>query len=412
MSSSTHRYRPLIVWTLRIIVGATFVFSGFAKTVDPWGFIYKMYEYLSAWGIDWAPRGIVFMAAMFISAYEFSAGLMLLIGAFRRISVYALMCLMAVMLPLSAYIWIASPVADCGCFGDAVVISNGAAFAKNIVIVAALVVLIPRNMLVRGIVAPLYQWLPLSAAIIYCVVIGIIGYQVQPIVDFRPYKEGRSLLNDTDDADAELTLVYEKDGEEREFTTDALPDSTWTFVRRSEELAFDERQLAIYSDLDDVTEDVILTEGKQVLLIVNDPEYLGRARSSLFNRLNDFMVSHGGDMVGLAPISGDNLESWRETVLPDFDVFTVESTVLKEAARGDAALVGLSDGVVMWKRSIYSVPADFPDGIESLDELYDACSTDNEGFLSKLTVLLVLAIAVAAAMNPLLNFAKRIIKRK
>ena len=44
-----------IVWALRIAVGATFIFSGFVKAIDPWGLIYKISEYMAVWGLPQMP---------------------------------------------------------------------------------------------------------------------------------------------------------------------------------------------------------------------------------------------------------------------------------------------------------------------------------------------------------------------
>lgn len=45
------RLRRYAVILTRIIVGLTFVVAGWAKAIDPWGFVIKMGEYFSAWGL-------------------------------------------------------------------------------------------------------------------------------------------------------------------------------------------------------------------------------------------------------------------------------------------------------------------------------------------------------------------------
>ncbi|MDE5633243.1 MAG: DoxX family membrane protein, partial [Muribaculaceae bacterium] len=94
------------VWAVRILVGALFVFSGIVKAIDLWGFVFKMEEYLAAWGMT-QPRSLVLMAAMAVSAYETVFGFLLMTGCYKRVAPWALTLSMAVMLPLTAYIAIA-----------------------------------------------------------------------------------------------------------------------------------------------------------------------------------------------------------------------------------------------------------------------------------------------------------------
>lgn len=397
------KWLTIAIWTLRVAVGAVFVFSGFAKAVDPWGFIYKVGEYLGAWGISWLPDGIVLIGAILLSMFEFVSGLMLMLGCIRHVAPLSLSGLMLFMLPLSAYIWIWNPVADCGCFGDALVISNGATFAKNVVLMAALLFLCRYNMRAPGLIRPILQWVPMSAAIIYCFAISIIGYMVQPIVDFRPYKVGMPLLRDENIADDDIRLVYERDGREREFTLDALPDSTWTFVRRIMPAQAEASSLAIFDGDEDVTEGVIDTEMPQMLLLVPNPEFHGRARSSMANRINDAMESMGGSMIGILPLSGDALEKWGEMSQAEYPLFTADATAIKEVARGDAALVLLDQGRVKWKYNIYCMRGDFPSGDSPADRIESVRPIEKQG----LALWFSLAIALIVAAAALLGLVKR-----
>lgn len=221
-----------LIWAARIIIGATFVMSGLVKGIDLWGFVYKIEEYLSVWHIEsW--RSLNFIAAIAVSGTEFVCGAMLMVGAFRRSVAWWLMAMMAGLLPLSAYIMIADPVSDCGCFGDFWVISNTATFLKNVVIVGALIFLIRNNSKATAIYNPYVQWIPMVLCSIYIIIVGLIGYNIQPLVDFRSFPPGAYLLPDEESEDDmatdDLGFVYEKDGVRKVFRLDELPDSTWTF---------------------------------------------------------------------------------------------------------------------------------------------------------------------------------------
>ncbi|MCM1450766.1 MAG: DoxX family protein [Clostridium sp.] len=349
-----------IVWTLRILVGATFAFSGFAKAVDPWGFIIKLSEYLSAWHMQAMPDEALLCVAGAISIGEFVVGTLLLLGCMRQVAAWLAFLAMCVMLPLTAYIAIADPVDDCGCFGDALKLSNTATFVKNIFLFAFTFFLGRTNHKVPGVYPHIMQWLVVIASMAYAMILVIVGYFVQPMVDFRPYKVGTPITAST--AEDDVMMVYEKDGVERRFGLDELPDSTWTFVGREEGHAEGEgKLLAVFDGHDDVTPYVFEEEGPQLVLVVNNPEAHNRARASMANKLNDYVQRQGGSMIGIVAIQPEGLQWWKELATPDFEVYCAEDTSLKELARGDAALVYLKDGIIQWKRNIFSFDADFPD---------------------------------------------------
>ncbi len=354
------KWRVAFVITFRLIVGATFLYSGFAKAVDPWGFMYKIQEYLEVWGMAWVPREFDLCIGAAISMLEFTIGVSLILGCLRRITTMVALAIMAFMLPLTIYIAIANPVADCGCFGDALAISNTATMIKNIALTAMLVFLYFYNHKVEPIVTPILQWIPVLVSVLMCIVLSTVGYLSQPLVDFRPYKVGTPLLAHADEeSDGGLKMVYERDGLRKTFALDELPDSTWTYIGREGDEMADSRVLTIYDGNDDITDWIISDQGPQLLMIVSNPAYHNRARASMANRLYEYMDENGGDMIGLLPLSGEELAAWRTIARPKYDTYTVEPTVLKEIARGDAALVYLNDGIVQWKYNLYNLPGDF-----------------------------------------------------
>lgn len=353
------KYYIPVVWLLRLIVGAVFIFSGFVKAVDPWGFIYKITEYLDVWCIGWMSRESVTVVAITLAIVEFTCGVLLLTGCLRRAVCWFMLLMMVFMLPLTFYIYIFNPVADCGCFGDALVISNGATFFKNIVITLSLIFLVRYNQRVGMIFRPIVQWLVIVASVLFCLMLGIVGYNVQPLVDYRHYPVGGSLIDDSTTDEAKL--IYERDSEKREFDIDEIPDSTWTYVGRSAPAQSLSSSFAIYDGDDEVTSDVLETTGPQLLLMVSNPGRHTKARSGMANALNAYIRNHGGSMVGIVAASGDELESWVAKAKPDYEVYSADDTTIKEIVRGNAGLVYVNDGKIIWKRNLFSLPADFPD---------------------------------------------------
>lgn len=350
------RHKLMIVWLMRLILGAIFVMSGLAKGLDIWGFVYKIEEYLEVWHFT-QPQSLCLTAAIAISVSEFLGGLLLLCGCYRRAAVWLLTAMMAVMLPLTLYIYIASPVPDCGCFGDFWVISNGATFWKNVAITLGLIYLLAYNHKVKGIYTPYIQWMVMVVAAIYFLFVSLYGYMVQPMADFRSFPVGSSLLPEDDDdvyESSDVELIYSKDGVEATFNIDSLPDSTWTFVDRkvsgSGIPATDGAELAIYDDDDnDVTYDVIDNEGDQLVVTLPDYRRASPAYTYAINELQRYIALRGGSLVEITDFPRDLIDQWRDYSMSDYPIYRAESTVIKELVRGTMGVVYLRQGKIVGK---------------------------------------------------------------
>lgn len=432
MALSAERRRRMTVaavWVLRVAVGLCFITSGLAKSIDPWGFIFKIEEYLHAFGIT-QPRSLVLVASVALSATEFVAGVMLAVGSYKRTVVWLMLAMMAVMLPLTAYIYVAAPVADCGCFGDFLHLSNGVTFAKNIVLTAALVWLAVYNRRVAGLYGAYIQWLTVVCTAAYAVIVAVWGYGIQPMVDFRSFAAGRNLAADADaaadasEALAALRFVYEKDGRRQEFTADNLPDSTWTFVERvslrRDGASTGATDFTVLEGDEDVSADVVSPTGLQVLALVPEYDRADVAYTYLLNEVSGCMQRSGASMAALVAASGEQLEEWTDISMADYPVYGAEPTMLKEMARGQMALVGLRDGVIEWKRSAASIDPEMfatrPDGTAmSADEAFATLADDGPRMLRRITLVLVSVLAVLFLLDRsgrLLRWRSQVRKRR
>ncbi len=366
---SNHCPRPAMsnwqvftVWTLRIIIGSVFIISGLTKAIDVWGFIYKIEEYVAVWNLPWW-RSLSFTVAAGLSVVEFVSGFMLVIGAFRKSVVWWLLILMTFMLGLSAYIFFADPVSDCGCFGDFIILSNAQTFAKNIIIYIGLIILAKYNIKAGTLYSPYIQWIPLVACSVYIIIIGLVGYNVQPLIDFRSFPVGESLIREDDINDlTSTTFIYEKNGTKSEFTLENLPDSTWIFVdvssKESENGFHSKTDFVIIDNGIDIAPDIIVSEGDQVILVVPEPDRADISYTPTLNEIYENVTDAGGDMVCL--IAGDDtaINFWEDISLADYPIFQAEATILKELSRGVMSLVGLHDGKIAWKRTVTSLSID------------------------------------------------------
>ena len=347
----------------RILVGATFIISGWAKVIDPWGTLYKIGEYLAVWGFDPSPE-ILLTAGVALSAAEFTIGCCLILGCLRRTTAWCALAVMAFMLPLTVYIAVANPVADCGCFGDLFVVSNSATLIKNILLAALVVILVCYNRRVTCIYLPSVQWIVITLSVAYALVLSFIGYQVQPLVDFRPYPVGTSFSSGSSE-DETPALIYQRNGETREFSLENLPDSTWSFVGQAErEIPQAERRtLAVFDGDEDITDDILNADGYTLLLCVASPNNDFLYRSRFVNRMSDSLQARGGYFVAAVAARDQQLDKWAERSFPNFDVFSAGENPIKELVRGEPALVMIHNGTIVWKRALSSIS---DEDIESL----------------------------------------------
>lgn len=180
----------------RLFLGLVFLFSGFVKAVDPWGTQIKIQEYLSAFGATpWVPEWLPMAGSLLLSAVEFLIGVCLVVNAWSKLSRISALLFMAVMTPLTLWLAIDNPVSDCGCFGDAIVLTNWQTFWKNVLLLAcALLLYIYLKCVGDGKTG--LRKLDFIFPLLSVVVIGYVQYyslRHLPLIDFRPYKVGSDI---------------------------------------------------------------------------------------------------------------------------------------------------------------------------------------------------------------------------
>ena len=268
-----------------LLLGATFIFSGFVKAIDPLGTTYKIEDYLKAFGgffTDLLP--LAEPAAFCLIAVEFVLGVCLFLNIRTNWTAWLAFAFYCVMTPLTLYIALNNPVSDCGCFGDAIVLTNWQTFWKNVVLISLVVILLCTKKELRQ---TWQTWV--EAVFALCALLFVLCFMWWtllhlPIKDFRPYKVGNNipaLMEIPDDAEPdqyEISLIYAKDGVEQVFTLQDYPkgDSTWTFVDQRSKLIKKGYEPPIHDfelltmDFEDITYDVLESETPVTLVIMYD----------------------------------------------------------------------------------------------------------------------------------------------
>ena len=227
--------KKLCVNLCRLILAITFILSGFVKAVDPLGTQYKINDYLEAMYLGRLPDWMTLGTSVLLSAVEFCLGIFLLFAIRRRLTSKLILLMMAVMTPLTLWLAIANPISDCGCFGDAVVLTNWQTFWKNIVLLgcAVVVAMWPKEMF--RFVSESNQWIVINYSALFILAIAAWSLYYLPTFDFRPYHIGTNLreqwqrtMDGEDLPYADFFIEQHSDGED--ITEAVLADTSYVFL--------------------------------------------------------------------------------------------------------------------------------------------------------------------------------------
>lgn len=367
----------IVLTAARILFGITFVFSGFVKAVDPIGFAYKIEDYLIAFQlIPFIPLALTFAVALIL--VELLLGVFILLGLYRKLSTAMGVLFMAVMTPMTLYIALKNPVEDCGCFGDALVISNWDTFYKNIVLVLLAVLLLVYHKRIKPLFTNKSKGLVVGFVFLFSLLFCLYNIFYLPIMDFRPYKVGVNIAeqmeNDVSNGDVyENIYIYEKDGVEEEFTEDNFPweDSTWTFVdyqskliKEGEKPLIDEFYITAYAKDGagafvkggDITDDILTN--KVMLFVVSLS--LDDAREKGMKHiiaLADYAADNDIELLVATSSEAAAIEQWhREWGNPKVGYGLMDELTLKTIVRSNPGLLLLSEGTIVGKWSSRRLP--------------------------------------------------------
>ncbi|MBR5725216.1 MAG: DoxX family protein [Muribaculaceae bacterium] len=409
---------------MRLTVGGVFIFSGFTKGVDPWGSCYKITDYLMAMGLEsWT--GTAPFIAVALAALEFMLGIAIAFGAYRRGSLWLALLLMLVMTPLTLWLAVTGAVPDCGCFGDALHLSNWATFGKNVLLLLGIIYLMMFNLSVRGVYGPAVQWILMALSFAFIMAVAYYGYFVQPLIDYRPYPVGTPLVSqaaeDSEEGEDDFIFIYSRDGEEHEFTIDSLPDEDdgWEYVTRYHarrprgrviiQGANNDEGIAIMDeDGENITAELLTDSRRTLLLLFPDLPQVGVVNSFALNELTDAAFVNDTRIIGLTSATPGEIEHWRDISMATYPIYNMDDSELKMVARGNPAVVYLKDGVINWKRTLNSLDdVEMPGDFGELETDYDPDAIMTTLFLIYLAALLGLLL-----LNRSHLVLKRLFKRK
>jgi len=392
----------------RIILGLVFIFSGAVKAIDPLGSAYKFHDYFLAFNMAWLdclslPLGIL------LCTTEFLAGFSVITGVRQKAGIVIIILLMIVFTPLTFILALTNPVSDCGCFGDAVHLTNWQTFWKNVILIIIAIIAFIRREPIKNIFRNSTEWIITASVAIIFILFSLGNLRYLPVVDFLPYKTGvkiadQMVIPEGAEPDKYITtFIYEKNGEQREFTLDDYPadDTSWLFVDQKSVLVKKGYQPPVHdfsiTDINgvDLTSNILADSGYSMFMV---SVRLNEADSSYLSKgfdLGKELIQYGISFYILTATSSDDLQNYFNGL----NFCTVDEITLKSMVRANPGYMLLKDGVIQEKWSWATLP-----GKQWFSELSSSNKyKETENFADTFSVLTLIAslllILIILGMN-------------
>jgi len=348
----------------RVILGLVFMYSGFVKGVDPLGTQYRIIDYFIAFGTEWA-FPLALPLSIVLNAAEFIIGVLLLFNVRIKLTSWLVVLMMAIFTIVTLNDALYSPVPDCGCFGDALILSNWQTFYKNLIIDALLLIVFLSRNRIPNWFSFKAEWSILSVAVIGFVFFEVYNIRHLPVIDFRDWKIGNKMVNENP-----LPLVYfltYKNTETEEVKEYVSPDypyndsvwmSKWEFVsQRVVDPNPQMHDLRIEDETgNDFTVDYIENPDYQLLFVIYDISGSKNNKNDLVLDFSQKCNEQGISFIAITSSLPEKVEKYKQENNFDFEFYYADDITLMAMVRSNPGLVLLKDGVVMDKWHVNDIP--------------------------------------------------------
>lgn len=341
----------------RTVVGAVLVFSSVVKALDPYGTVLKIEEYLAA--VGWHPVGDIAMwGAVVLVGVEMLVGVALLVGALPKLTAKVALALNGAFLLVTLWVAVANPVAECGCFGDVVTLTNWQTFAKNVVLVALTLVAL-WGAGERGKV-----WREATAVVAMVGVVTLATYSLirLPFVEKFPFGVGVNIVEAVNQeyAEEENYVVCREiaTGAEQTFAVEDSEwwdESKWEFVRTvtpsaKEDVRVAAKDFRLYVDDYDLTMQVLMVPVCRLICVENVDGLSKREHEKLQN-----IAWECADRDERVLIVSASRYNKVERKFPNLEICNMDPVVMRALLRARAGIVTLQRGTVTHKVTVEAV---------------------------------------------------------
>lgn len=346
----------------RLFVGVLFIASGLIKLNDPVGFSFKLEEYFSPAVLDlpfFEPYALVI--SIFVVIIEVLLGVMLLVGFKPKLTVWSLLAMIVFFTFLTFYSAYFNKVTDCGCFGDAIKLTPWESFAKDVVLLVLILVLLKGLIFIKPLFSKKLNWAVVGMATLLCIVFCNHVLSHLPSIDFRPYKvganiaEGMTVPENAPKPIQEFAWKFKVNGEEKVFVTDGgYPDVAGEFIGVETKVVQEGYEPPIHDftierDGQDFT-DTLLQEPKLVMVIAYD---MAKSELDAFEEVKTYTneaLRKGYKIIGMSASGDGESQAIVQEYDLNFDFYFTDMTTLKTIVRSNPAILVLENGTIRQKK--------------------------------------------------------------
>jgi len=343
------RFFSILLFLLRLVFGTVFVISGVLKLVDPVGTSLIFAEYLNVFFLSFL-KPAVGVFGVLLSVLEIMVGMAVLMRIRMKLSSLVAMLLTVFFTIVTYILFKFSPIPDCGCFGEAVHLTNTQTFVKNLILLLCIIPVYLKRNDFQPVTEGSGDLIFLGCHALLAFVLSIWSAATLPMTDFGDFRPGtniRNMMEQIWSGESDDVFVYEKDGERRGFPLTEIPDSTWHFVEKlSEESdslssAFDFAVADLTGEY--ITDSILNHSGPVVLFSVHDPDLMDD--SEWKEIIDDAEVLDSAGIMTRLLVS--ETERGFDTLSPLFGVCDYKTLISLSRSNGGAVL--LNSGVVVDK---------------------------------------------------------------
>lgn len=350
---------------IRIILGLVFIFSSMVKGFDPMGTSYRVQDYLLAYGWESLIPYAMHISLLVILS-EFLLGIAFLFRLFMKTASRAMFLMLAFFTVVTLLDGIYNWVPDCGCFGDAVKLTNWETFYKNVILILLNFVLMLAwtRKYSRTKFTPQFLVL-LLAALGFS---GFMAYNINhlPLLDFRDWKTGRDMKPSGLDKEKTYVIYQNRQtGEQKEFLFPNYPwkdtawMTRWKFVtqRIDDSKVIRKHHLVIEDSLgNNLNHNIIENPDNQFLLIAFDLNQSNRKGMAKAIKLYRFLQKRNISMVLLTASDYSTVRRIEKELSTDIPAYLADDIELKAMIRSNPGLIWLKNGYVIKKWHYHDFP--------------------------------------------------------